>query len=153
MREDGRARRVDAGGHVVHHHVVDVVLDVLGRVAVGDDLVVGDEDHAIHAGILHGDAVLDAAEVVPQVQTARRAVAREHAIVAGIDLDVCANLVAAFEARVEAAFVGHARIQSTVRSKARWSGKMAGVKDVRRTLWYHVSRSARESMRPRSRGC
>ena len=44
MREDDGLLGIDAAGQVVHHHVVHVVLDVLGGVAIGDHLVVGDDD-------------------------------------------------------------------------------------------------------------
>ena len=99
MGEDGGLRGVDAGGQVVHHHVVHVVLDVLGAVAVGDDLVVGDEHERVDAGVLHVHAVHDAAEVVPQMEPARGAVAGEHAVLAGVLGYVGARLVAALEVR------------------------------------------------------
>ena len=95
MREDGRALGVDAGGQVVHDHVVHVVLDVLGGVAVGDDLVVGDEHVALDAQVLVFHAVLDAAEVMPQVQAARGAVAREHRVLLGMQRQVGADVVGA----------------------------------------------------------
>ena len=43
-----------------------VVLDVLGGVAVGDHLVVGDDDVRVDAALLHGDTLTDRAEVVPR---------------------------------------------------------------------------------------
>ena len=78
--------RVDAGGHVVEHEVQHVVLDVLSGVAVGDDLVVGDDDVGVHAAVLHGHALLDGAEVVAEVQAAGRAVTGEHRELARLGL-------------------------------------------------------------------
>ena len=70
--------RVNAGGHVVEHQVQHVVLNVLGGVAVGDHLIVGDDDVRVHAALLHGDALANRAEVVAQVQAAGRPVAGQH---------------------------------------------------------------------------
>ena len=78
MGKDHGLVRVDAGGHVVEHQVEHIVLDVLGGVAVGDHLVVGDDDVRVHATVLHGHALADGAEVVAEVQTAGRTVAGEH---------------------------------------------------------------------------
>ena len=78
MREDHGLVRVDAGGHVVEHQVEHVVLDVLGGVAVGDHLVVGDDDVRVDAALLHGDTLTDRAEVVAEVQPAGRTVAGQH---------------------------------------------------------------------------
>ena len=78
MGKDHGLVRVDAGGHVVEHQVEHIVLDVLGGVAVGDHLVVGDDDVRVHATVLHGHALADGAEVVAEVQTAGRTIAGEH---------------------------------------------------------------------------
>ena len=93
MREDGRLLGIDACGQVVHHHVVYVVLDMLGCVAVGDDLIVGDEHVALNAEVLVLDAMLDAAKVVTKMQTTRRAVAREHRVLFGMQGQVSADVV------------------------------------------------------------
>ena len=107
VRVNGRLGGVDAAGQVVHDHVVHVVLDVGRGVAVGDDLVVGDEHHRVDAHVLQAHALADGAEVVAQVQTACGTVAREHAVVLGVQGKVFLDLVAALEACLEAAFVGH----------------------------------------------
>ncbi len=44
--------------------LLDVVLDVLGRVAVSDDLVVGDEHVGLGAHVLQLNTALEGAEVV-----------------------------------------------------------------------------------------
>ena len=84
MREDHGLFRVDAGGHVVEHQIEHVLLDVLGGVAVGDHLIVGDDDVGLHAAVLHGHALADRAEVVAEVQAAGRTVAGEHGELARI---------------------------------------------------------------------
>ena len=101
MREDGGLLGIDARGQVVHDHVVHVVLDVLGGVAVGDHLVVGDEHVALDAQVLVFHAVLDAAEVMPQMQAARGAVAGEHRVLIGMLRQVSANIIGALLARQE----------------------------------------------------
>ena len=78
MRIDHGLVGVDTAGKVVHDHVVHVVLDVLGGVAVGDDLVVGDEHVGLSAHVLQLHAALEGAKVVAQVQTAGGAVAGKH---------------------------------------------------------------------------
>ena len=86
MREDHGLGRVDAGGHVVKHQVEHVVVDVLGGVAVGDDLIVRDDDVRVHTALLHGHALADRTEVVAQVQTSGRTVAGQHRELARVGL-------------------------------------------------------------------
>ena len=64
VRVDHGLVGVDAAGKVVHDHVVHVVLDVLGRVTVGDDLVVGDEHVGLGAHVLQLNTALEGTEVV-----------------------------------------------------------------------------------------
>ena len=70
--------RVDAGGHIVKHQVEHVVLNMLGGVAVGDHLIISDDDIRVHAQVLHGDTLANRAEVMAKVQASGRAVAGEH---------------------------------------------------------------------------
>ena len=107
MREDHGLGGVDASGHVVDDHVVDVVLDVGRGVAVCDDLVVGDDDVGLDAAVLQLDAALEGAEVMADVQAAGGAVAREHDVLAGVHVEVGADLVAALERGLKATFVCH----------------------------------------------
>ena len=99
---------IDTAGKVVHDHVVHVVLDVIGAVAVGDDLVVGDEHVGVHGHVLQLDTALERAEVVAEVQAAGGAVAGEHGVLLGVLRQVGADLVAALEADLIAELVGHA---------------------------------------------
>ncbi len=87
MRVDHGLFRVDAGRHVVEDEVEHVVLDVLGGVAVGDHLVIGDDDIGVHALVLHFHAAAQRAEVVAHVQTAGRPVAGQHGELARILFD------------------------------------------------------------------
>ena len=64
VRVDHGLVGVDTAGKVVHDHVIHVVLDVLGGVAVGDDLVVGNEHVGLGAHILQLHAALEGAKVV-----------------------------------------------------------------------------------------
>ena len=105
--EDHGLLRVDAAGEVVDDHVEHVVLDVLGRVAVGDHLVVCDDDVRADAHFLQAHAVYERSEVVAEVQTAGRAVAGEHGVLAGVDLELLVDLVAAAKRRLVASLVGH----------------------------------------------
>ena len=91
MRVDHRLVGVQAAGQVVDDHVVDVVLDVVGAVAVGDDLVVGDEHVGLGAHVLQFNTALEGAEVVTQVQASGRAVAGEHGELLGRLCQALAN--------------------------------------------------------------
>ncbi|VWM24873.1 Uncharacterised protein [Collinsella intestinalis] len=98
---------IQAACQVVDDHVVDVVLDVVRAVAVGDDLVVGDEHVGVNAQLLQLDAALEGAKVVAQVQAAGGAIAGEHGVLLGVLRQVGADLIAAFEADLVAELVGH----------------------------------------------
>ena len=87
---------VDAGGHVVDHEVEHIVVDVLGRVAVGDHLIVGDDDVRVDTAVLHRHTLFDRAEEVAQMQAAGRAVAGEHGEFARIFLELRERLIRAF---------------------------------------------------------
>ena len=101
MGEDDGLLRIDAAGQVVDDHVAHVIGDVLGGVAVGDDLVVGDDDTRGDARVLQLDALADGAEVVTHVQSTRGAVAREHGVLLGVHGEVGFDLVADLLGRVE----------------------------------------------------
>ena len=92
--EDDGLLRIDAAGQIINDHVVHVVGDVGRGVAVGDDLVVGDDDAGGDAGVLQGDALADGAEVVAHVQTPRGAVAREHGVFLWVHGQIGLDLVA-----------------------------------------------------------
>ena len=102
MRVDHGLFRVDAGGHVVENQVEHVVLDVLGGVAVGDHLVVGDDDIGVHALVLHLHAAAKRAEVMAHVQAACRSVAGQHSELARILLDLGQCRIRALLCRQEA---------------------------------------------------
>ena len=117
-----------SSGQVVDDHVVDVVADVLGGVAVSDDLVVGDDDVGAHAHVLQADAVDERAEVVPEVQPARRAIAREHRVLLGMDEKVSVDLIALALGCLVASLVGHvdppsSRFGARVFNSPLWYGK------------------------------
>ena len=98
---------VDAAGKVVHDHVVHVVLDVLGGVAVGDDLVVGDEHVGLGTHVLQFNTALEGAEVMTQVQASGRAVAGEHGELLGRLCQALANGVALLQRDFVAVLVWH----------------------------------------------
>ncbi|WP_279579451.1 hypothetical protein [Fodinicola feengrottensis] len=52
VREDRAACRVDADGEVVQRQILDVLGQVVGDVAIGEHLVVGDQDEQVHAEVL-----------------------------------------------------------------------------------------------------
>ena len=79
MRVDGGLRRVDADGEVVGQHAEHPLLDRAGAVAVGDHLVVGDQDEGVDARVLDAHPVRKGAEVVAEVQVAGGPVAGHHA--------------------------------------------------------------------------
>jgi hypothetical protein len=106
VREDRRPRGVQADREVVREHRVDAVLEVAHAVAVVDHLVVGDEDEGLDAEVLQAHAVGEGAEVVADVQVARGAVAREHAVALGMDGQVGLDRVAAFLAAGQRGGVG-----------------------------------------------
>jgi hypothetical protein len=74
VREDHRRCRVDADREVVGDEPLDVVGKPDGRVAIGDRLVVGNQDIELDTEALEADPVLERAEVVADVQRARRPV-------------------------------------------------------------------------------
>ena len=96
VREDHRALRVDTGGHIVDHEVEHIVIDMLGRVTVGDHLIVGDDDVRVDAAVLHGHTLFDRTEEVAQMQAAGRAVAGEHGECARVLLEFRERFVRAF---------------------------------------------------------
>ena len=107
VRVDHGLVGVDAAGKVVHDHVVHVVLDVLGGVAVGDDLVVGDEHVGLGTHVLQFNTALEGAEVMTQVQASGRAVAGEHGELLGRLCQALANGVALLQRDFVAVLVWH----------------------------------------------
>ncbi len=94
MREDHRILGADAARQVVDHHVQDVVMDVSGGVAIGDHLIVGDDDVGPHALVLEAHALLQRAEVMPQMQAPGRAVSGEHDEARGVLRELLLDLIA-----------------------------------------------------------
>ena len=99
--------RIEAARQVIHDHVVHVVLNMLSGIAVGNNLVVGNEHVGAAAFFLQLDAAFQRAEIVAQMQTARGAIAREHGVFLGVNLEVGGNFVTALRCRFVASFVGH----------------------------------------------
>ena len=91
--EDHGLAGVDAGRQVVQDEVEDVVLHVLGGIAVGDDLIVGDDDIGMDPSVLHLDALADGAEIVAQVETPRGPVSGQHRVLSGVLLQLGQDLV------------------------------------------------------------
>ena len=80
---------------------------MLGGVAVGDDLVVGDEHVGLGAHVLQFNAALEGAKVVAQVQAAGGAVAGEHGELLGRLCQALANGVALLQRDFVAVLVWH----------------------------------------------
>ncbi len=59
----------------------------VGDVAVGEDLVVRDEHHHLHPQLLQPHAIVNGAEVVPEMQPPRRTVPGQHAEPPGVRAD------------------------------------------------------------------
>ena len=78
MREDARLFWIEAASKIIDDHVIDVVLDMLGGIAVGNNLVISDDHARGHAFILKVDAFFDRAEIVTEVQTSCRSITCEH---------------------------------------------------------------------------
>ena len=95
MGEDNGFLRIDAASKVVNYHVANIVLNVLRSITVGNYLIVGNDNSRGYAFILQRNAFLNGAEIVAQVQTTRRTIARKHRVLAGIYLKVGANCLAA----------------------------------------------------------
>ena len=87
MRENHGLFRIDAGSHVVKHQIEHIVFDMLGRVTIGDHLIIGDDDIRIHAAILHGDALTNRTEIMAEMQASGRTVAGKHGELARILFD------------------------------------------------------------------
>ena len=90
--EDRRAVRVHAHGQGVGHQRQDALADGAHAVAVGDDLVVGDENPGVDAAVLDRLPRVHGAEVVTQVHIARGAHAGEHAVAVRVDVQVGLDL-------------------------------------------------------------
>ena len=95
MGKDHRFFRIDAACEIVDNHVANVVLNVVRGIAIGDYLIISDDDSRGNAFVLQRNAFLDSAEIVTQMQTTRRTVARKHRVLAGIYFKVGANCLAA----------------------------------------------------------
>ena len=76
-------------------------------VTVGNNLVVGNEHVGAAAFFLQLDTAFQRAEIMAQMQAARGAIAREHGVFLGVDLEVGGNFVTALRCRFVASFVGH----------------------------------------------
>ena len=95
MGENNGFLWIDAASKVVNYHIANIVLDVLCGVAVGNNLIVGNDNSRGYAFVLQRNAFLDGAEIVAQVQTTRRTIARKHRVLAGVYLKVGADCLAA----------------------------------------------------------
>ena len=104
--EDRRTLRVHAHRQGVGHQGQDALADGAHGVAVGDDLVVGHEDPRVHAAVLDRPPRVHGAEVVAQVHIARGAHAGEHAVAAGVDVQVGLDLGAAGDRAGQGGVVG-----------------------------------------------
>ena len=93
MREDHGLLGVNAAGKIVNDHVIDVVGNMLGGVAVSNDLVVGDDYVGVYAKVLQAHALNDGAKVMTQVQSARRTISGKHGVVSGMFWQICLNLI------------------------------------------------------------
>ena len=93
--EDRGPLGVDARGQVVGDEAEDALTDRAHAIAVGDHLVVGDQNPGLNAAVLQEHAVTQRAEVVAQVQVAGRAVTREDAETRGVLVDRQVDLGAA----------------------------------------------------------
>jgi hypothetical protein len=77
--EDDGVVRVQPGRQIVQYEAEHVVGQVVGPVAVGDHLVVGDDEVEEVTLLLEPDAFGEAAEVVTEVQRAGGSLARDDA--------------------------------------------------------------------------
>lgn len=83
MGEDNGFLRIDAASKVINYHVANIVLNVLRSITVGNYLIVSNDNSRGYAFILQRNAFLNGAEIVAQVQTTRRTIARKHRVLAG----------------------------------------------------------------------
>ena len=95
MIEDRGALRINPGGEVVRHEAQDALSNRPHAVAVGNDLVVGDQHPGVDPAILQEHPVAQGAKVVTQVEVPRRAVTREDAETRRILVDGQVDLGAA----------------------------------------------------------
>ena len=93
--EDRGALGVDARGQVVGDEAEDALTDRAHAVAVGDHLVVGDQNPGLDPAVLQQHAVTQRTEVVAQVQVPGRAVTREDAETRRVLVDRQVDLSAA----------------------------------------------------------
>ena len=80
---------------------------MLGGVAVGDDLVVGDEHVGLGAHVLQFNTALEGTKVVAQVQTAGGAITGEHGELLGRIGQALANGVALLQRDFVTVLVWH----------------------------------------------
>ena len=79
MVEDDAALWVDTHGQIIGNEAQDALAQRANSVAVSDDLIIGHQNPRFNAAVLQFHAVLQRAEIVPQVQLSGRPVAGEDA--------------------------------------------------------------------------
>ena len=94
---------VESGRQIVEDQLGDVLRDAVDRVAIGQHLVVGDDDERLEAELLQLHPVLERAEVVADVQRPGRAIARQHAVSPWVLDEIGAQRVRAADGLLERA--------------------------------------------------
>ena len=95
MGEDDRLLGIDAARKVVDNHVAHIVLNVFRGIAVGDYLIIGNNNARGNALVLQSHTFLNRAEIMAQVQATGRTIAREHTVLARVYFQVGADFLAA----------------------------------------------------------
>ena len=102
MSENHRFLRVDSRSQIIEKKIDDIILNVIRRVAVGYNLIIGDDDISVYAALLHCDPLFNRAEIMSQMQPAGRAIAGEHREFFRVLLKFCKGFVRTLFCRQEA---------------------------------------------------
>ena len=80
MRKNHSFIWINTTGKIVNNHVIDVISNVLGSVAIGNNLVIGNYNIGVNAHILQTNTLFKRSKVMPQMKPARWSIACKHSI-------------------------------------------------------------------------
>ena len=95
MRENRRFTWVNARGKIIKHHVINIILNVLGGITVGNHLIISNKHVGFHALILHRHPVKNASKIMPQVQTPCWPISCKHRVFFRMNRQIGANSIGA----------------------------------------------------------
>ena len=108
MGKNHRFLRIYTSCEIIDNHVVDIVLNMLSGVAIGNHLIIGYNDIGFDAHILQANTLLERAEVMPHVKSSRWTIACKHCVAFGMYAEIVVYGIACFKRSLIAFLIGHA---------------------------------------------